>query len=86
MDRQQDINRVVNTEVTRVKNKSDEIQAAMSEQKVAVSEIVKSIVNVNEITQAYAEGSEKLSNNAKRVEEMTDELRKTVDAYDIESG
>ena len=79
--KQQEINDVVNTDVVRVKDKSYEIRIAMEEQKVAVGEIVRSIMTVNEITQAYSDGAEKLSNDAKHVEEITNVLRNTLGSF-----
>ena len=72
---------MVNTDVVRVKDKSYEIRIAMEEQKVAVGEIVRSIMTVNEITQAYSDGAEKLSNDAKHVEEITNVLRNTLGSF-----
>lgn len=79
MKQQQGISNTVDDKLGRLKGKSDEIRVAMLEQKAAVNEIVKAIINVNEITQSYADGSEKLSVDARKVEEMAESLKGKID-------
>ncbi len=57
MMEQQNINRDVNVEATKVKQRSDEIKNSTEEQKTAVTEIVRSVASVNELTQSYAAGA-----------------------------
>jgi len=75
---QQNINRDVNVEATKVKQRSDEIKNSTEEQKTAVTEIVRSVASVNELTQSYAAGAERLSKSAKNVEIVADMLKKQV--------
>jgi len=78
MKEQQNINRSVNTEAANVKRRSDEIKNSTEEQKVAVTEIVRSVANVNELTQSYASGAERLARSAQNVELVADMLKKQV--------
>ena len=78
MMEQQNINRDVNVEATKVKQRSDEIKNSTEEQKTAVTEIVRSVASVNELTQSYAVGAERLSKSAKNVEIVADMLKKQV--------
>ncbi len=74
MESQREINSQVTSEAGKVMSMSDEIRATMEEQKVSMDEIVKSVANVNQITQAYAEGAERLLRNSKEVQEMAANL------------
>jgi len=78
MKEQQNINRDVNVEATKVKQRSDEIKNSTEEQKTAVTEIVRSVASVNELTQSYASGAERLAKSAKNVELVADMLKKQV--------
>ncbi|MCU0845367.1 MAG: methyl-accepting chemotaxis protein [Spirochaetes bacterium] len=75
---QQAINVDVNAEAAKVKQRSDEIKNSTEEQKTAVTEIVRSVASVNELTQSYAMGAERLSKSARNVESVADSLKKQV--------
>ena len=45
---------------------------------MAVTEIVRSVANVNEHTQSYASGAERLARSAQNVELVADMLKKQV--------
>lgn len=78
---QQDINASLSVDADNVKSRSDQIKNASEEQKLAVGEIVKSIANVNELTQSYSSGAEKLTQSAGTVEEMAESLRTRVESF-----
>ncbi|HSV96622.1 MAG TPA: methyl-accepting chemotaxis protein [Spirochaetota bacterium] len=75
---QQEINVDVNAEAAKVKQRSDEIKNSTEEQKTAVTEIVRSVASVNELTQSYAAGAERLSKSAKNVEFVADSLKNQI--------
>jgi methyl-accepting chemotaxis protein len=74
MDNQKDINERVTHEADSVMTMSNEIKLSMEAQKTSMEEMVKSISNVNRITQTYSEGAEKLSSNSREVETLSKEL------------
>ncbi|MBN1532449.1 MAG: methyl-accepting chemotaxis protein [Spirochaetes bacterium] len=81
MSLQQGINTDVNSDVDRVRTRSDEIRISTEEQKTAVAEIVKSISLVNEITQKNSMEAEDLLAQSNRVKEMADDLSSQVSAF-----
>lgn len=81
MKQQQSLNTKVNEEADRVKLRANEIKNATEEQKNAVAEIVRSIANVNELTQSYASGAEKLSTSARSVEGIAQALNEKVETF-----
>jgi len=85
MQRQREINGLVNGEALRVKTRSDEIKAATDEQKKAVNEIVQSITHVNEITQSNAMSAEKMLESVRGFESIADDLRKKFEAEGTDS-
>jgi len=74
MQSQTDINRKVNGEAGSVMNMSDEIKRSMDDQKISMSEMVKSITGLNEITQTYSEGARKLTVKSRDIDSMVREL------------
>jgi methyl-accepting chemotaxis protein len=76
---QQDINSIVNREAKTVQIKSEEIRHAAQEQKGAVDEIVRSITNINEMTQVNASSSEKMMHHTQIVQQALEGLRGKVD-------
>lgn len=76
---QQEINSIVNREAKTVQIKSEEIRHAAQEQKGAVGEIVRSITNINEMTQANASSSEKMMHHTQIVQQAAEGLRDKVD-------
>lgn len=76
MDRQQEINATVNGEAEHAMTRADEIRLATDEQRNAVSEISKSMANVNELTQSNSDGAERLFDHAAKVKALADDLKK----------
>ncbi len=76
---QQNINKSVNNEAESLREKSEHIKQMMDEQQVALNEIVKAIVSINDITQAYVEGSQKLFADAEKVDQLASELKHEVE-------
>ncbi len=78
---QQGINTEVNTDAGRVRKRSDEISVSTVEQKSAVSEIVKSISSVNEITQKNSMEADNLLAQSTSVKELADALNSQVRTF-----
>ncbi len=76
IQKQQTINDVVNTEAGNIKNKSDIIRISMEEHKVAIEEITKSILHLNDMTQQNSMSAIELSENTLLVDRMATSLIK----------
>ena len=74
MENQKELNRRVIERADSVMVMSDEMKNAIDDQKNSMNEIVKSISNLNEITQVYAEGARKLTADSHGLEELVGEL------------
>lgn len=74
MENQKGINIQVTEEADSVMTMSDEIKESMEMQKSSMDEIVKSISNVNRMTQTYSDGAEKLSVNSRDVKTLSAQL------------
>lgn len=83
MRSQTDINKNVNSKAEEMENLSHTIRIAAEEQKRAVSEIVKSVTNINDTTQANASGSEELSGTSENLSAMAETLKQAVDFFKI---
>ncbi len=83
MTKQLETNNAVNDKLSDVKSKSEEIKLATSEQKNAVGETVRSIENVNALSQEIAAGSEQLSVTGKYISDMSDNLKAMVNFFKI---
>ncbi|MBP7605110.1 MAG: hypothetical protein KBA15_14370 [Spirochaetes bacterium] len=81
MDVQEGVNSEVNTDAGRVRARSDEIRVSTEEQKTAVSEIVRSIASVNEITQKNSNEADNLLSHSNRVKGMADRLNDQVRSF-----
>jgi methyl-accepting chemotaxis protein len=81
MEVQESINGEVNADAGRVRARSDEIRVSTEEQKTAVSEIVRSIASVNEITQENSTEAENLLSHSNRVKGMADGLNAQVRSF-----
>lgn len=82
MDKQQNLNLQVNSEAENAINRSDEMRMATEEQKVAVTEITRSISNVNQLTQSNSEGAEGLFTHAQQVRGLAEELKAMMNGAD----
>ena len=76
-------NASVNMEADVVKDRSDEIKNATEEQKTAVDEIVKSISNINDLTQSNANGAEEMSDQSRKMAETANALKNAVDFFKV---
>jgi methyl-accepting chemotaxis protein len=77
MNNQIRISSAVNSEIVCLKNISDEVRTAITEQNIAFSEIVKSNDYINTLSQSNAESSEQLVSIAKSIAELS----KTLDSH-----
>ena len=66
-----------------VKNRSEEILHAMEEQKTGVGEISLSIVNINELTQSNAAGSEQMAASSENIASQAAHLQKELMYFKI---
>ncbi len=80
---QSESNNNVNMEADVVMERSSEIKQATEEQKTAVDEIVKSISNINDLTQTNASGAEEMSSQSKEIAEAANDLKNAVDHFQI---
>ncbi len=83
MRKQSEVNAEVMSNALEVKNRSEEIKNAAEEQKTASSEIVKSVSNINELTQANAAGAQKMSESSEGVRIMSDILNARVSTFEL---
>ncbi len=83
MESQQKTNESVNTNAEELIIRSDEVRSALKEQRTAVSEVMKSISNINDLVQASAAGSEEMNANAGRLASMADNLKTRVTFFQI---
>ncbi|HDP80553.1 MAG TPA: methyl-accepting chemotaxis protein [Spirochaetes bacterium] len=74
MHKQLEINDVVTREAGDVQQRADEIRIATEEQKTATTEIVKSVTNINDLTQSNASGTEELAAKTEEFSKMADSL------------
>jgi methyl-accepting chemotaxis protein len=85
MSHQQNLNSQVNSEAEHAINRSDEMKMATEEQKIAVTEITKSISNVTELTQLNSEGAERLFDHASNVRGMAENLKNQMNQFEEQS-
>ncbi len=83
MKKQLDSNALVNRDALEMRNRSDEMKGATEEQKTAVAEIVKSVTNINELTQANASGAEEMAGTSESLASMAENLKRAVDFFRI---
>ncbi|PKL40730.1 MAG: hypothetical protein CVV44_03745 [Spirochaetae bacterium HGW-Spirochaetae-1] len=68
----------INVQVDLVMDKSGSIKSAIDEQRDAFSEILKSIAEINEANQSTVMESEKISEDSKKISELSDNLETTI--------
>jgi methyl-accepting chemotaxis protein len=83
MKQQVETNLLVGREAESVKIKSEEIESATMEQKIAMSEVVSSVNRINELTQSISSGSQEIAENTKDNAEMADMLKARVDSFKL---
>ncbi|MBP7902031.1 MAG: hypothetical protein KA015_04360 [Spirochaetes bacterium] len=81
MQEQLEINAKVNSRGNDLKKLFDEVRTATDEQKNAMEEIVKSIANINELTQANASGAESMAENAEKLASVAEEMKNSIDFF-----
>ncbi|MBP7737620.1 MAG: methyl-accepting chemotaxis protein [Spirochaetes bacterium] len=83
MKDQLEINSTVNAKAGDVKIGADQIRGATEEQKTAVSEIVRSVSNINELTQSNASGAEQMASTAENLAGMAETLKQATDFFKV---
>ncbi|MCP4136697.1 MAG: methyl-accepting chemotaxis protein [bacterium] len=83
MNEQNQMNDSVNNEADRVKDLSNQIKSSTDEQKIAASEIVGSISDINELTQTNASGAEEMAATSEEIAAMADTLQSKVGIFKI---
>ncbi|MGL4368870.1 MAG: methyl-accepting chemotaxis protein, partial [Spirochaetota bacterium] len=85
MQSQSLLNSRVNTEAGCVKENAESIRHATEEHKIAITDIVKSISNINELTQSNAGGAEEMASNAKDLSTRSENLKNAIDFFKLEA-
>ena len=83
MSSQQTDNDLVNQQITILKNKTDEVKFSLTEQNVAMKEIMSSITNISELNQETASGAEEMSANSSSLSELSKHLKSRVDFFKV---
>ncbi len=83
MEKQQENNTLLINEATQARISSEEIRSATDEQKIAISEIVKTISNINEKTQTNASGAEEMAGNSEEISGMAETLKMKVGFFKV---
>jgi len=78
---QMKINEEVNSEATKVKEKSNEIKIATEEQKVAIEAISHSVMTINDLTMEISTGSQNMLNTFEQTIKITSDLNDQVDFF-----
>ncbi len=66
-----------------LKNKSESIQTATSEQRKAIDEVARSITSINDNAQENAAGAEEMQASAQEAAALAEKLRKEMEAFDV---
>jgi len=72
------VNSNVNDKVDTTKIKSESIKASIEEQKNALTEIMRSIADINEANQLGVTESEKISDDSKKIHDLSESLETTI--------
>ncbi len=83
MKQQLDVNKTVNEKMNGVREKSDLIAQATSEQKTAAGEVVHSIGIISDIAQTTATGAEELAATSEEIAGMAESLRERADFFKV---
>ncbi len=83
MRKQTDLNASANREILGTMQRSEEIKNAMEEQKIAVTEIVKSISNINMLIQSSASGAEQMAGSSESVAALSENLKRMSDVFRV---
>jgi methyl-accepting chemotaxis protein len=83
MQNQSLLNSRVNTEADKVKGNAEQIKNSTEEHKIAIVDIVRSIGNINELTQSNAGGAEEMASNAKDLSTRAETLKSEIDFFKL---
>ena len=83
MSSQVEVNGVVNGEALSMKGRTDEMKISTSEQKSASGEIVKSVSEINDLTQRNACGAQEISSSASNVARLAEKLKEGINFFRI---
>lgn len=83
MIHQKEINNTASSKIGIVRNMSDEIAHSTGEHKIAVSEIVSSISNINDVAQTIAGGSEEIASSSENLSKLAEKLKQIISAFRI---
>ncbi len=81
-----DSNRIAHDEVRGVKERSDEIDNATRDQKIAAEEVVGTITNINQMSQANAMAADDIKGHSRVIAEMAKDLREKIVSFDGENA
>jgi len=75
----------VSSDVESVREKSEQIRTATSEQKIGIEEIVKSMSTISESTQQNADGSQEMAKNSDSILDMAEKLEEEISYFNLEN-
>jgi methyl-accepting chemotaxis protein len=78
---QKEINSTASSKIEMVRQVSEEIAHSTNEHKTAVSEIVTSISNVNDVAQTIAGGSEEIASNSENLAKLAEKLKQIISVF-----
>jgi methyl-accepting chemotaxis protein len=81
MIHQKEINDTASSKIVLVREMSEEIAHSTNEHKTAVSEIVTSISNVNDVAQTIAGGSEEIASNSENLAKLAEKLKQIISVF-----
>jgi methyl-accepting chemotaxis protein len=80
------IGKLVEKQTINLKQKSQEISSSSDEQRKAVTEIIKSISYINEISQTNSQNTEDMSLDTDKLLNLIEELKKSIEEYNKREG
>jgi methyl-accepting chemotaxis protein len=83
MEKQISTNDSVNKSADELRVRSDEVRTATEEQRNAVGEVMKSITNINDLTQSSAGGAEEMSANSNKLASMAETLKNKIEFFKV---
>ncbi|TGK25725.1 methyl-accepting chemotaxis protein [Leptospira yasudae] len=83
MEHQLSKNDQMNFTAKEVKDRSDVIQGAVREQKIAIEEISRTITTINDLNQSSAASSEELSSSSIGLAKLAEDLKREVDFFKL---
>lgn len=83
MKKQEEFNSMVNGDAVEIQSRADEIKRASHEQKYATEEISKATININDLAQQNAAGSEQVASNADNVAHLAETLNQKINQFKL---